>query len=149
MSSGKGEWAGLWSSHAYSRKYSRFARLRLLGFKTPYFRNVNSKKDTQSFFESPLPTSRISFVMSLWLLIMLLLIRDQQGSQRKKQVLRPAFSLAPPAGLEPATSWLTVMRSTDWAKEEYLKGYLMYPYVSAMTYFSGPSPAKYFRHCKA
>ena len=25
---------------------------------TPYFRNVNSKKDTQSFFESPLPTSR-------------------------------------------------------------------------------------------
>ena len=45
-------------SHAYSRKYSRFARLRLLGFKTPYFRNVNSKKDTQSFFESPLPTSR-------------------------------------------------------------------------------------------
>ena len=29
------------------------------------------------------------------------------------------FFLAPPAGLEPATSWLTVMRSTDWAKEEY------------------------------
>ena len=27
--------------------------------------------------------------------------------------------MAPPAGLEPATSWLTVMRSTDWAKEEY------------------------------
>ena len=30
-----------------------------------------------------------------------------------------SFVLAPPAGLEPATSWLTVMRSTDWAKEEY------------------------------
>ena len=28
--------------------------------------------------------------------------------------------MAPPAGLEPATSWLTVMRSTDWAKEEYI-----------------------------
>ena len=27
--------------------------------------------------------------------------------------------LAPRAGLEPATSWLTVMRSTDWANEEY------------------------------
>ena len=27
--------------------------------------------------------------------------------------------LALPAGLEPATSWLTVMRSTDWAIEEY------------------------------
>ena len=57
--------------------------------------------------------------------------------------------LAPPAGLEPATSWLTVMRSANWAKEEYIKGYFSYPYVSAMTYFSGPSPAKYFRHCKA
>jgi hypothetical protein len=31
-------------SHAYSRKYNRFARLRLLGFKTPYFRNVAVKK---------------------------------------------------------------------------------------------------------
>ena len=31
-------------SHAYSRKYSRFVRLRLLGFKTPYFRNVAVKK---------------------------------------------------------------------------------------------------------
>ena len=27
-------------SHAYSRKYSRFARLGTLGFKTPYFRNL-------------------------------------------------------------------------------------------------------------
>ena len=27
--------------------------------------------------------------------------------------------VAPQAGLEPATSWLTVMRSTDWAIEEY------------------------------
>ena len=30
------------NSHAYSRKYSRFVRLGTLGFKTPYFRNVNS-----------------------------------------------------------------------------------------------------------
>ena len=27
--------------------------------------------------------------------------------------------MAPPAGLEPATPWLTVRCSTDWAKEEY------------------------------
>ena len=27
--------------------------------------------------------------------------------------------VAPPTGLEPVTSWLTVMRSTDWAMEEY------------------------------
>ena len=54
-------------SHAYSRKYSRFARLDAtlrLGFKTPYFRNVTSKKDTQSFFEVPLPTSLSSVVVS-------------------------------------------------------------------------------------
>ena len=31
------------------------------------------------------------------------------------------FLLAPPVGLEPTTPWLTVMCSTDWAKEEYLK----------------------------
>ena len=28
--------------------------------------------------------------------------------------------MAPPTGLEPVTSWLTVMRSTDWAMEEYM-----------------------------
>ena len=38
----------------------------------------------------------------------------------KSTCFRKCFFLAPPAGLEPATSWLTVMRSTDWAKEEYL-----------------------------
>ena len=37
-------------SHAYSRKYSRFARLDTLGFKTPYFRNLPSKNNTQLFF---------------------------------------------------------------------------------------------------
>ena len=44
----RGEWAGGWGwiIHAYSRKYSRFARLRLLGFKTPYFRNLPSKNNT-------------------------------------------------------------------------------------------------------
>ena len=29
--------------------------------------------------------------------------------------------MAPPTGLEPVTSWLTVMRSTDWANEDYIK----------------------------
>ena len=29
--------------------------------------------------------------------------------------------MAPPAGLEPATSWLTVMRSANWAKEDYMQ----------------------------
>ena len=78
-------------SHAYSRKYSRFARLRLLGFKTPYFRNLPSKNNTQLFFSVVYRLRVSSLVVSLWLLIMLLLIGDQQGSQRKRQVLRPAF----------------------------------------------------------
>ena len=36
--------------HAYFRKYTRFVRLDTLGFKTPYFRDLPSKKDYQSFF---------------------------------------------------------------------------------------------------
>ena len=41
--------------------------------------------------------------------------------EKREQVFWLAlFFLAPPAGLEPATSWLTVMRSANWAKEEYL-----------------------------
>ena len=92
------------NSHAYSRKYSRFVRLRLLGFKTPYFRNLPSKNNTQLFFSVVYRLRVNSFVVSAWLLIMVLLIKEQQGSQRKRQVVRPAFSLAPPAGLEPATS---------------------------------------------
>ena len=37
----------------------------------------------------------------------------------KKSKSKDLDFLAPRAGLEPATSWLTVMRSTDWANEEY------------------------------
>ena len=40
-------------------------------------------------------------------------------AKMKKPRFEERGFLAPPAGLEPATSWLTVMRSTDWAKEEY------------------------------
>ena len=36
--------------HAYSRKYSRFIRLRLLGSDAPYFRNLPSKNNYQLFF---------------------------------------------------------------------------------------------------
>ena len=43
---GLGEWVGMWERHAYSRKYSRFARLDTLGFKTPYFRNLPAKNNT-------------------------------------------------------------------------------------------------------
>ena len=46
------------------------------------------------------------------------------GLDRKKTVRKRSFFLAPPAGLEPATSWLTVMRSTDWAKEEYVLAHI-------------------------
>ena len=42
-----------------------------------------------------------------------------EKSQRKNHAFGRGFPLAPPAGLEPATTWLTVRCSTDWAKEEY------------------------------
>ena len=42
------------------------------------------------------------------------------------------IKMAPQTGLEPVTSWLTVMRSTDWAIEEH---------IPAMTY----SPTKRIR----
>ena len=38
----------------------------------------------------------------------------------KKHCFRSAFFMAPPVGLEPTTCGLTVRRSTDWAKGEYL-----------------------------
>ena len=44
----------------------------------------------------------------------------------------PNKKMAPQTGLEPVTSWLTVMRSTDWAIEEH---------IPAMTY----SPTKRIR----
>ena len=48
-------------------------------------------------------TSLTSSASSRWLLIMLL-IGDQQGSQKKEHRDCDALFLAPPAGLEPATS---------------------------------------------
>ena len=47
-------------------------------------------------------------------------VRVRQGEPKQKargDCL--GLVLAPPAGLEPATPWLTVRCSTDWAKEEY------------------------------
>ena len=37
----------------------------------------------------------------------------------KNHFFRSGFFMAPPAGLEPATTWLTVRCSANWAKEEY------------------------------
>ena len=54
-----------------------------------------------------------------------ILFKTKIFEHRKKSVNKPllayllTFTLAPPTGLEPVTSWLTVMRSTDWAMEEY------------------------------
>ena len=41
------------------------------------------------------------------------------NTKEKRVAFATRFLLAPPTGLEPVTSWLTVMRSTDWAMEEY------------------------------
>ena len=43
----------------------------------------------------------------------------KETNEKNEQPNGYSFSLAPPTGLEPVTSWLTVMRSTDWAMEEY------------------------------
>ena len=48
-------------------------------------------------------------------------------SSKKEQAT--ACSLAPRVGLEPTTSWLTVMRSTDWANEEYINLSLFKEYM--------------------
>ena len=45
--------------------------------------------------------------------------------------------MAPPVGLEPTTSWLTVTRSTDWAKEEYVE----------LVQFQAPFFVGFYRDC--
>ena len=47
-------------------------------------------------------------------------IYRKETNEKNEQPNGYSFSLAPPTGLEPVTSWLTVMRSTDWAMEEYI-----------------------------
>ena len=42
--------------------------------------------------------------------------------------------VAPPAGLEPATSWLTVMRSANWAIEEYIY-FSLYTKDNSLSYY--------------
>ena len=48
------------------------------------------------------------------------------------------FFLAPRTGLEPVTSWLTVMRSTDWATEEYCVGLALSSRTASSRVFSAP-----------
>ena len=48
------------------------------------------------------------------------------------------FFLAPRTGLEPVTSWLTVMRSTDWATEEYDVGLALSSRTASSRVFSAP-----------
>ena len=45
--------------------------------------------------------------------------RHMKETKKKPRNESLVSFLAPPAGLEPATIWLTVRCSTDWAKEEY------------------------------
>ena len=47
----------------------------------------------------------------------------------------PRDQMAPPVGLEPTTLRLTAACSTDWAIEEYLRAYISYALVSALTNF--------------
>ena len=92
--------------HVYSRKYSRFARLDAmlaLGFKTPYFRNLPSKKDTQSFF-SVAYRLRLAQRYEQMAVNYVVDRRSTREPTKKPEAIASGFSLAPPAGLEPATS---------------------------------------------
>ena len=66
-------------------------------------------------------------------------MKSEEVKSKNPECFRTQDFLAPPAGLEPATSWLTVMRSTDWAKEEYLKGYVCIPCVGYDLFFRAVS----------
>ena len=68
-------------------------------------------RSTRAFCKQKRKTSRI--MMAWWF--------EPNGMNERKadRLLAICFLLAPPTGLEPVTSWLTVMRSTDWAMEEY------------------------------
>ena len=85
MSSGKGEWVGLWSSHAYSRKYSRLSLLDA-SLTLVELHYLFSQRQLHYRLRLAHSCERINGNH-------ILLIEDQQGSQRKRQVLRPAFSL--------------------------------------------------------
>ena len=50
---------------------------------------------------------------------------DKLLDNKKQSSYKNYSVMAPPTGLEPATSWLTVMRSTDWAMEEYSAKHLI------------------------
>ena len=68
--------------------------------------------------------------------------RQGEKPKRKSRSFDLLFFLALLVGLEPTTYGLTVRRSTDWAKGEYL----LKRKVPAPSYLPGPSPDKYFRH---
>ena len=80
---------------------------------------INPKGDTCYAWCHTVPLARIPYTA-----LRAAITYQSFGLDRKKTVRKRSFFLAPPAGLEPATSWLTVMRSTDWAKEEY-DGYMI------------------------
>ena len=50
---------------------------------------------------------------------------DKLLDNKKQSSYKNYSVMAPPTGLEPVTSWLTVMRSTDWAMEEYSAKHLI------------------------
>ena len=98
---------------------------------------------------------------TLWLTYFSLIsVRAEIGKSEewKSKKIRPlAWTdfLAPPVRLERTTPWLTVRCSNRlsyggiWNKVAG-ETYSVSPAdMSAMNYLPGPSPAKYFRHCRA
>ena len=75
------------SRHAYSRKYSRFVRLRVLSSESPYFRYLPSQNNTQLFCSVAYRLSLAQARKSAWMVSMVELIEDEQRSQNKNGAL--------------------------------------------------------------
>ena len=88
-------------NHSYSRKYSRFVRLRLLGFKTPYFRNLPSKNNTQLFFSVAYRLSLSQSRKSAWAVSVMALIKDNKGANEKSRSFDLLFRWAYRTKLQP------------------------------------------------
>ena len=85
-------------------------------------KNVWNKDSRWTFFhEKSCPTERHSDVQNRVHSVWGLAVNDFLKDKKKSEQSELCSDMAPPTGLEPVTSWLTVMRSTDWAMEEYNK----------------------------
>ena len=69
----------------------------------------------------PVPKANLGTLIICWQSLQTQLSPDKTQKNPNPLKSSDLNDVAPQAGLEPATSWLTVMRSTDWAMEDHIK----------------------------